>query len=90
MKDRQQLLREKENLELALQAVETELAKYDETLHLYDAGRPFRKWSLAEQQQLQSISPAAYDWFIEDENQGKTIQDYNDSQKAIDFESLAG
>lgn len=90
MKDRQQLLKEKERLELELQFVEEELQHYDTTLHLYDASRPFRRWTLAEQQQLHSINPAAYDWFNQEDNLGKTIQDYNDSQKAIDFESLAG
>ena len=47
-------------------------------LELKDYSKPFRQWTVAEQNDLFELSERAYDWFY-DGNEQKSILDYNES-----------
>ena len=47
-------------------------------LELKDYSKPFRQWTVAEQNELFELSERAYDWFY-DGNEQKSILDYNES-----------
>ena len=47
-------------------------------LELEDYSKPFRQWTVAEQNDLFELSERAYDWFY-DGNEQKSILDYNES-----------
>lgn len=61
-----------------LQEIQTAIDKRGQEFSI-DTSTPFKKWSLAETNELYELSPFAFEWFIND-NQDKTILDYNETQ----------
>ena len=57
-------------------------------LELKDYSKPFRQWTVAEQNVLLELSERAYDWFY-DGNETKSILDYNDSVPRLERVPLA-
>lgn len=57
-------------------------------LKLKDYSKPFRQWTVAEQNVLLELSERAYDWFY-DGNETKSILDYNDSVPRLERVPLA-
>ena len=61
-----------------LQEIQTAIDKRGQEFSI-DTATPFKKWSLAETNELYELSPFAFEWFIND-NQDKTILDFNETQ----------
>lgn len=57
-------------------------------LELKDYSKPFRQWTIAEQNELCELSEKAYDWFY-DGNEQKSILDYNESVPKLERVPLA-
>ena len=57
-------------------------------LELKDYSKPFRQWTVAEQNALYGLSEKAYDWFY-DGNEQKSILDYNESVPKLERVPLA-
>ena len=57
-------------------------------LELKDYSKPFRQWTVAEQNDLFELSERAYDWFY-DGNEQKSILDYNESVPKLERVPLA-
>lgn len=57
-------------------------------LELKDYSKPFRQWTIAEQNELCELSEKAYDWFY-DGNEQKSILDYNESVPRLERVPLA-
>ena len=57
-------------------------------LELKDYSKPFRQWTVAEQNDLFELSEKAYDWFY-DGNEQKSILDYNESVPKLERVPLA-
>ena len=57
-------------------------------LELKDYSKPFRQWTVAEQNELYGLSEKAYDWFY-DGNETKSILDYNESVPRLERVPLA-
>ena len=57
-------------------------------LKLKDYSKPFRQWTVAEQNVLLGLSERAYDWFY-DGNETKSILDYNESVPRLERVPLA-
>lgn len=57
----------------------TQLESMDKVLELSDNRKPFRKYTVAECQNLWEINPDVFDWSQEKENLDKSIVDYNNS-----------
>lgn len=57
-------------------------------LKLKDYSKPFRQWTVAEQNVLLELSERAYDWFY-DGNETKSILDYNESVPRLERVPLA-
>lgn len=54
------------------------LAEYEKMNQVFDIDnkeKPFKKWSLAEQEQLFELKESAYSWLLD--NKDKSILDYN-------------
>ena len=57
-------------------------------LELKDYSKPFRQWTVAQQNDLFELSEKAYDWFY-DGNEQKSILDYNESVPKLERVPLA-
>ena len=60
----------------------------EDELELKDYSKPFRQWTVAEQNDLFELSEKAYDWFY-DGNETKSILDYNESVPKLERVPLA-
>ncbi len=79
--DKQKLFEQKEQLEQKLASINAELAKVEEmTLYLKDATKPFKKWNLADRNNLYNFNIDAFMWL--QEHIEATIEEYN-AQSAI-------
>lgn len=75
----------KSDLEFKIQQTRKQLAKYEEELkkmnevfYIDDKEKPFKKWTISEQNQLYNIKNQAWQWLSE--NKDSSILDYNKNQ----------
>lgn len=60
-----------------LKNAEAELEKMNAVFYIDDKEKPFKKWSINEQQELYKINIKAWEWLCD--NKDSTILDYNEN-----------
>ena len=72
---KKELLFKQEQLQKQLAEVQQQLEKYETAFSINQPGKPYKKYNIAEMNELYSISQRAYEWLTE--NQQQSIIDYN-------------
>lgn len=72
---KKELLFKQEQLQKQLAEVQQQLEKYETAFCINQPGKPYKKYNIAEMNELYSISKRAYEWL--NENPQNNILDYN-------------